>query len=125
MTSQRRILVVDDTPDILDFLKMVFSKAGFDVVAATGGWEAFKEFQKQEFDLVLTDLQMPNGNGLDLVSDIKRSGSKTPVFMITGDVTFDTAKATAIGAEQVLLKPIAGRDLLRAVTKSFSLQDAS
>ena len=68
-----RILLVDDTPSMLKFMHDGLRTAGFGVVAATGGSEAFEEFGKGGFDFVVTDLNMPNAfAGMQLIKNIRR-----------------------------------------------------
>jgi DNA-binding response OmpR family regulator len=122
---KQKILIVEDTQDILDYVAMVFRKAGFSVTTARNGTEGFEAVCLNKFDVVLTDIQMPNGNGLDLLTNIKKRNSETPVFLLTGDVSYLKSDGARLGAVAVLLKPILGKDLLRAVTSQLPVSAAS
>ncbi|MES2856227.1 MAG: response regulator [Bdellovibrionota bacterium] len=116
-----KILVVEDTIDILDYVALVFRNAGFSVETATGGIEAFEKFRPGKFDVVLTDVQMPNGNGLDLLAQIRNIDTQTPVFLVTGDPSYLRASVEELGAEEVLMKPIFGSELVQIVRSKLQL----
>ena len=79
------ILVIDDEESILLMLTMALAKFGFNVEIAAGGQEGIKKFDKNHFDLVITDILMPGFNGNDVVRHIRNSEKKyTPVIAISG-----------------------------------------
>lgn len=108
MAEKRKALVVDDTAFHSDFLKMFLRMKGFDVTVATDGLQAMALCRKETFDLVFSDIEMPNMNGIELLRSLKRMATyaKTPVIMLS---TLDTddmkSKAAALGAFAYVVKP--------------------
>jgi len=105
---ENRILVVDDEKEIRDFLFKALSRiVGFHVELAENGQEALKKIEKENFDLVLTDLKMPDPDGLQLVSEIAKSKPEILTVLMTGHGTIDSAlEAMKRGASDYLTKPL-------------------
>jgi signal transduction histidine kinase/GGDEF domain-containing protein len=103
-----RILVVDDEKEIRDFLLKALTRLkGYDVELAESGEEALKKIEKGNFDLVLTDLKMPNTDGLQLVTEIGKSKPEILTVLMTGHGTIDSAlEAMKRGASDYLTKPL-------------------
>ena len=83
MTESIRILVVDDSPTQLVQLQMVLQQEGYEVMTATNGLEAYDRIATEQPDVVVTDLQMPELNGLELVAKVKASWPSLPVILTT------------------------------------------
>ncbi len=116
--SKQRILVVDDEPDICDLLKLTLERMDLTVITADCLTQANNLIANQAFDLCLTDLKLPDGSGLDLVSDIQINHPDIPVAVITAHGNMDTAiTALKSGAFDFISKPL---DLhhLRTIVKS-------
>ena len=105
---ENRILVVDDEKEIRDFLFKALSQiAGFRVELAENGEEALKKIEKEFFDLVLTDLKMPDMDGLQLVAEIAKSKPEILTVLMTGHGSIDSAlEAMKRGASDYLTKPL-------------------
>lgn len=101
-----KILVVDDEIKTCEILKTFFEKEGYRVITANSGDSALEKFQKEEFDVVITDVKMPKISGMELLKKIKESGRETPVIIITayGDVK-SAVEAIKEGAYYYILKP--------------------
>jgi DNA-binding NtrC family response regulator len=101
-----RILIVEDELIARENLDHVLRKEGYDTVAVDGGMEAFKELEKGEFDLVMTDLRMQQVDGLQVLERTKELYPDTEVVMITGYATVSSAvEAMQKGAYHYLAKP--------------------
>lgn len=101
-----RILVVDDEESIREFLDIMLRKEGYEVTVACDGEEAKGFIQNKTFDLVISDLQMPKMNGLDLLKYTKQSYPDLTFMMITAFGTTETAvEAMKIGAYDYITKP--------------------
>ena len=107
MVNPYKLLVIDDNKEILTALNDFLSKKNYDVVSASDGLDGLKllETEKQEFDLVITDLIMPNISGVGLISIIKKKFPDIPVIAITGWGEHPEALATEAQADRVLEKP--------------------
>ena len=112
------ILIVDDEVDICDMMMFTFDSKGFRTFTAHDAEEAFNLVQNEEIDIVVSDIRMPKGGGLKLLTDIKSYNANKPkVFLITGYADGTTDEAMQAGAEAVLSKPIKLKDLVDEVLK--------
>ena len=107
MDKPYKLLVIDDNKEILNALYDFFSKKKYEVVSASDGLDGLKllETEKQGFDLIITDLVMPNISGVGLISIIKKKYPDMPVIAITGWGEHPEALATEAQADRVLEKP--------------------
>ena len=116
MSKKARLLVVDDSLDTLDILEQNLVSRGYDVVTATAARPAMELLAARPFDLVLTDLRMPEVDGLELVRFVRSRFPDTEVMMITGYATIESAvEAVKLGAEEYLQKPFTDEELFAAV----------
>jgi len=101
------MLIVDDEEDILIFLSHHFNKNGFDVTTSLDGSIGLSEFKKKKFDIVITDIRMPNMDGIEMCGEIKKQDDTTPIIILTA-VTDDykILHAMRTGASQFVDKPI-------------------
>jgi two-component system, NtrC family, response regulator PilR len=114
----RQVLVVDDEPDIRELLELTLAKMGLHVVGAGSLAEGRAALQKGRFDLCLTDMRLPDGDGLDLVRHISGLGIDLPVAVITAYGSAENAVAALkAGAFDYVSKPV-GLEQLRALVKS-------
>ncbi len=105
--SIKNALVVDDEPDIRELLEITLLRMGIDTVCAATVKEAYAALGTQEFHLCLTDMNLPDGNGIDLVAHIQKQFPSTPVAVITAYGSMDTAVAALkAGAFDFVSKPI-------------------
>ena len=108
MTSlkNKSLLIVDDEHLIRESLADEFKKYGCKVFEAGNGVEAFKIVQENSIDLVITDIRMPEGSGLDLLDNIKKHNPKRPrVVLVTGFADMIQKDVIARGADSLILKP--------------------
>jgi len=117
------ILIVDDDRIILDSLCEFLSLEGYRTTAARSVTRAIGELQKQSFSLVLTDMNLPDGDGFELLSIIKKNYPKTVPIVITGYGTIESAvEAIKMGAHDYLTKPIIDDELLLSVERALKQQ---
>lgn len=117
-SAKPKILIVDDEVDICDMMMFTFDSNGFETFTAHDAEEAFKIVKENELDIVVSDVRMPKGGGMKLLTDIKAYNSTKPrVFLITGYSDGSTDEAIQAGAEAVLSKPIKLKDLVDEVSK--------
>ena len=120
--SRGRVLVVDDERDLLDVLGAMLAEAGWQVDTAGNGREALTLVDADHYEVVLSDIDMPGMNGVELLREIRGRDLDVPVLLITGHPRVDTAvEALEHGALRYLRKPIRERDLLSAVEDASRL----
>lgn len=102
-----RLLIVDDETDIRDMLSRHFMLKDFYVETAAGGVEALEAMQQKRIDIVISDICMPEMDGVELLRRIRREYPMTRVIMITGYVTLENALACMRrGADNCVFKPL-------------------
>ena len=101
-----KILVADDEANVREVLVELLQLLGHDVVQASGGHEALDVFDTQAFDLVLTDLGMPDLSGWDVVDAIRKKDHRIPVVLATGwGSQIGDTEASCRGVTRVMAKP--------------------
>ena len=118
-----KILVVDDEEGARDLFNTILTDEGYDVSLANGGEEALDLFKSNPFHLVITDIKMPVMDGLHLLQEIRKMGSKTDVIMVTayGEVE-SYLTAMSLGAAEYINKPVRIKELKRIVHKVLTEQ---
>jgi len=112
------VLVVDDNEDIRETLALVLSGCGYRCESAKDGVEAMQRVRRARFDAVVTDLEMPEMDGIALTRELRQSFSNLPVMIMTGH-SDDDHRETAFraGAREFLGKPFDFHDLIRKLQK--------
>ena len=104
--AQISTLVVDDNTSVLNAVSMLLRNYGYLVTACKSAGEALAELQKKQFDVVLTDIQMPGMSGIELLENIHSANKDIPVILMTGYAEVEVAiKAIKKGAFDFILKP--------------------
>jgi DNA-binding NtrC family response regulator len=102
----KKILVVDDDEELRNMLLEVLSSLDYFPIGVEGGEQALNQLKIQDFDLVISDIRMPNMDGLTLLKNVKQTSPELPVVMITGfPSTCPVQKAMQEGADGYLAKP--------------------
>ncbi|MEZ4229706.1 MAG: sigma-54 dependent transcriptional regulator [Polyangiaceae bacterium] len=120
--SRAHLLVVDDEAAILSTLKKALSLEGYSVDVAGGVGLAAERLGKGSYDLMILDVALPDGDGVDLLERLRNDGNDTPAIMMSGHATIDAAvKATRLGALDFLEKPLSTDRLLLVVENTLRL----
>ena len=131
----KKILIIDDDPDVILFLATVLQDHGYDTIDAPNGQEGLEKAKAELPDLILLDLMMPQKSGIALLSDLKKDDSlkKIPVIMVTG-VSGETGidlesffqrsskageKSGVLRPQGLIEKPVDPEKLLRLVKKAL------
>ena len=117
-----KVLVVDDSATMRKIISRALHAVGFpDIVEAADGNEGLAAFQEGPFQLVMTDWNMPNKSGIELARDIRATGSKVPIFMVTteGEKT-RVLEAIKAGVTDYLVKPFTA-DMLQEKLNKFAV----
>lgn len=111
-----RVLVVDDDPIVLASCKRVLEAEGFSVVAVTSVDQAIEEAVAQGFDLIITDIKMPDRDGLQLMKKVSEWRKRTPVIAMSGYPTPESVQSSLTsGASVFLPKPFTPEELIAAL----------
>lgn len=114
-----RVLVVDDDPETARALSRALTATGHEVSVTASGAEALTALQANGFDVVISDIGMPQMDGFGLLDAVRRVNAQVPVVLLTGDPTVSTAaRALEVGAFRYVTKPINPRDLTGVVEKA-------
>lgn len=114
------ILIVDDDEDICSTIAAVFSDSGLESITACSGFDALQIIATRKVKVLISDVRMANGNGLELLAAVRKHYPKVPVFLITGydDMTVDEAQKQ--GAQELFNKPFDVRRLITTVKSAIS-----
>lgn len=105
--TQKKALIIDDEPDIRELLEITLGRMQIDTQSAAGVTEAKQLLTHNRYDLCLTDMRLPDGNGLEIVEFIQQSQPKLPVAVITAHGSIDTAiESMKAGAFDFISKPV-------------------
>lgn len=116
-----KVLIVEDSPTIRSLIISTLESAGdFSFVETGGGFEALRILPREKFDLIITDINMPDINGLELVSFVKKNDlyRNIPLIIISTEGSKnDIAKGLALGADEYIVKPFNPEELQNTVLK--------
>lgn len=112
MTERKRILIVDDEPQILRFLRPSLVVSGYDVASAADGRQAMRAFTADTPDAVLLDLGLPDIDGKELIAEIRRSSDVPIIVLSARDREAEKISALDLGADDYVNKPFAIGELL-------------
>jgi len=116
-----RILVVDDEAAIRQILREILVRQGHQVECASNGVEALRFLQDGEYDLVLTDLLMPEMEGLEMIQLLRKTHSDVKIIAMTGGGSGGASKyltlASAFGVQKTLMKPFSIEEVVSAVAQ--------
>jgi len=115
-----RIMVVDDEENIREVLSNYLESLGYEVITASDGQDALSKFEAGAFDLIVSDLLMPNIDGLELLRKVREKDRDVVFLMITGYPSIETAvEAIKKGAYDYITKPFHMEDVKIRIERSF------
>lgn len=118
-----KILIVDDESTICDSVKKILSRKGFSVENTLNATDAIEKIKNEKFDIVITDLMMPQISGMELLELVKKYYPEIDVLVITGYATIESAvQATKLGALDYIQKPFTPNELVERVQKAIELR---
>lgn len=119
----KNILIVEDEPNISDFLKGELEYERYNVCIKEDGREGLEEALKNEYDLIILDVMLPSMNGFEICRRLKRE-KQSPVIMLSAkDSVMDKVNGLQIGADDYIAKPFAIEELLARIEVVFRRQD--
>lgn len=108
------VLVVDDDATVRELLRLGLEKEGYEVIEYTSGIGVLDKLQNHQVDLVILDILMDEKSGIETLEEIRNSGLKTPVIMISGSDKY-LSYSLFVGATRLLTKPIDLQELITLV----------
>ncbi len=123
MNDRHKILVVDDEASMREFLEVLLSKEGYQVSDAKNGKQAVKMIQKNDYDLILSDIRLGDITGLEVLREAKRKNSNSVIIMISAYSTTEIAvEAMNEGAYDFVPKPFDNNELKHTIQKALDLK---
>ncbi|MBF0190972.1 MAG: response regulator [Magnetococcales bacterium] len=123
--ATRSILIIDDNPAIRTLMTRILRESGYAVEAASNGREGVQAFQRSPADLVITDIIMPEMDGIEVVMQFARLENRPRIIAISGgsppylSAALNLKAATVLGATSILMKPFTASELTAAVARAF------
>lgn len=119
-----RILVIDDDEILNDMIVQLLREAGYEAEGACDGLVGLKIFESRQYDLVVTDIVMPEREGIETILAIRKIAKSIPIIAISGGGKLDPDQyliiAKQCGANYIFTKPFRNRELLEAIKKCLS-----
>ena len=118
-----RILIIDDESQIRSMLRLMLERVGYEIAEAPDGIEGIRQYRENPADLIITDLIMPNKDGIGMIIDLKKEFHKVKIIAMSGggvnrpEGYLDGAKK--LGATRTLTKPIDRDEMLKAVKETL------
>jgi CheY-like chemotaxis protein len=124
MVPKRRVMIVEDDPDMIELLSIILRRGGYDPIAALGGQEALRELHNGDVDLILLDLMMEDMGGWAVLEAIKADDGlkRIPVLIVSARHYLEDPRQTEAHADQFdgyLVKPFIVQDLLVQVREAL------
>lgn len=115
-----RVLVVDDEDALRRAVKRILEREGYEVATADNGSRGIEYGTREEYDLALIDLKMPDHSGIEVLKEIRRQKPNTVCFIVTAYASYETAvEATKMGADGYILKPFTPEELLNHLSSGY------
>ncbi len=120
--EKKKALVIDDEQVVLDSVSKILTEENYEVDVSLSGREGLKQAIQKDYDIVLTDIRMPDIGGMRVLRDIKRAKPSLPVVIITGYATVQSSvQAMKLGAADYIEKPFTPDQLLKAVDSALEI----
>ncbi|MBW2427973.1 MAG: response regulator [Desulfobacterales bacterium] len=118
-----RILIIDDEPQIRSMLRLMLERVGYEVIEAADGMEGIRQYRDNPADVIITDLIMPNKDGIGMIIELKKEFPEIKIIAMSGggvnrpEGYLDGAKK--LGATRTLTKPIDRDEMITAVKETL------
>ena len=118
-----RILIIDDESQIRSMLRLMLERAGYEIAEAPDGIDGIRQYRENPADLIITDLIMPNKDGIGMIIELKKEFPEVKIIAMSGggvnrpEGYLDGAKK--LGATRILVKPIDRDEMLKAVKETL------
>lgn len=117
MNSIKKILVTDDSSTTRSFIRKVLEEAGFQVTEASNGVESLLKINREQPDLLMLDLLMPEMDGFEVLEKLKIAQIKIPIIVVTADIQDQVKEECfSLGATDFLNKPVSSESILKSIS---------
>jgi DNA-binding response OmpR family regulator len=118
----QRLLVIDDESSIRMFLRDIFESKGCFLTVASSGRDGLRFAGAEKYDVIITDMVMPDFGGADLIAELRKNGNDTPIIAITGysDIEAKLDVAKACNVDCVVYKPFIAKEIINAVEMALT-----
>lgn len=120
--SKFKILIIEDEAGVLEIISEGFRAQGHRVITASSGFAAIEMLKKEKLDIVLSDLNMPNGNGMDVLNFVKTLKPNPTFFFLTGQSEYTAAECLAAGARNYFPKPFDIKKVISQIENEFKME---
>ena len=121
----RKILIIEDDPDIAQLVTMHVREAGYEAIHVDNGEQGLQEVEKSNPDLLVLDLMLPGMNGLEVCKQVRKQNERIPILMLTAKSTeLDRVLGLELGADDYLTKPFSVVELMARIKALFRRVDA-
>jgi len=124
LDRSKKVMVVEDVKNIRELLSLILKNEGFDVIESVNGQDAWNKLDGSGIDMLITDLNLPEMNGFELVRKLRSSSDfhLTPVLMVTSENhEIIRKKAKQLGVNEWLMKPLIPEDLMDVVRRLITV----
>jgi CheY-like chemotaxis protein len=119
--SKTTVMIVDDEEDLRDVIAFDIEDAGFKILTASSGNKAIELLAKHKVDIIVSDIRMPDGDGVSLLNSIRKTEPNLPVvFFVSAFADISESSAKNLGAKALLKKPINPDELISQLKASIS-----
>ncbi|MGG0655171.1 response regulator transcription factor [Rummeliibacillus pycnus] len=109
------ILIVDDEQDMRNLINVMLRQSGFQTLQASGGNDAFKTLSEYQVDLIILDVMMPQMDGFEVCTEIRKKSDVPIIFLTAKDANEDKVKGLTIGADDYVVKPFTSNELVARI----------
>ena len=127
MTNDKKILIIEDDPDIVDLVEIHIKDIGFELVHAKDGQIGLQKALEQNYKLIILDIMLPKLDGIEVCKRIREENKYTPILMLTAKYEeFDKVLGLELGADDYLTKPFSIKELIariKAILRRMDIVD--
>jgi len=111
----KRVLIVDDEEDIRNILKDQFEELHYEVVTASNGQIALDKTLESSFDVIVSDIRMPEMDGLTLVKNIRETNKEVPIYLVTAFSEYSEKDILVLGVSAIIFKPFDADEIVEVI----------
>ena len=122
----KKILIIEDDKDIAEGLKETLEDEGYRIALALDGQKGLEQISQENFELIICDLMMPEINGFEVISEIRKFQNELPIIILSARIDIkDKVRALDLGADDYLTKPFSSDELLARINRKLNIRKKS